>query len=160
MYVGVLVGGRWWSKRTVAVVTGSNKGLGQAIARELARNGVTVVSTARDTARGLAAVDAAVEEEPQLKEFLHFHQLDVTADQSVAELASYLQTTFGGVDILVSFSSLMLSHDNAIVDIFSGMCIHGGGAKNCVGFWILIFFEEYLLLGLADKQCSDAEIPI
>jgi hypothetical protein len=32
--------------------------------------------------------------------------------------------------------------------------------KNCVGFWIFIFFEKYLLLGLADKQCSDAEIPI
>jgi NAD(P)-dependent dehydrogenase (short-subunit alcohol dehydrogenase family) len=138
--VGVVVGGRWWSKRTVAVVTGSNKGLGQAIARELARNGVTVVSTARDTARGLAAVDAAVEEEPQLKEFLHFHQLDVTADQSVAELASYLQTTFGGVDILVSFSSLVLSHDKAIVDIFPETCIHGGDAKKLCWFLDFYFF--------------------
>ncbi|KAG0611665.1 hypothetical protein M758_7G156600 [Ceratodon purpureus] len=97
---------RWWSEKTVAVVTGSNKGLGQAIARELARNGVTVVSTARDTARGLAAVDSAVKEEPQLKEFLHFHQLDVTADQSVAELASYLQDTFGGVDILINNAAM------------------------------------------------------
>ena len=86
----------------MAVVTGSNKGLGQQIVRELARNGVTVVSTARDAGRGLAAVDSTVAEEPQLKEFIHFHQLDVTADQSVAELASYLQSTFGGVDILVS----------------------------------------------------------
>lgn len=94
--------GRWWSKSTVAVVTGSNKGLGEAIALTLARNGVTVVSTARDSARGLAAVHQALEAEPELKEFLHFHQLDVTADQSVAELASYLRTTFGGIDILVS----------------------------------------------------------
>lgn len=105
------------------MVTGSNKGLGLAIVRELARNGVTVVSTARDTARGLAAVDSAVAEEPQLKEFLHFHQLDVTADQSVAELASYLQNTFGGADILVSLS-LGVSHSKLfmtmLLDVVAG----------------------------------------
>lgn len=84
------------------MVTGSNKGLGEAIALTLARNGVTVVSTARDSARGIAAVDGAVKAEPELDEFLHFHQLDVTAEQSVAELATYLQETFGGIDILVS----------------------------------------------------------
>lgn len=93
---------RWWSKNTVAVVTGSNKGLGRAIVLELARNGVTVVSTARDTARGLAAVESQVKAEPELKDLIHFHPLDVTVEKSVTQLASYLQNNYGGVDILVS----------------------------------------------------------
>ncbi|KAG0585668.1 hypothetical protein KC19_2G028300 [Ceratodon purpureus] len=49
---------RWWSANTVAVVTGSNKGVGYEIARQLARNGLTTVVTARDVSRGTKAVEA------------------------------------------------------------------------------------------------------
>lgn len=89
----------------MAVVTGSNKGLGHEIVLQLAREGVTVVSTARDAHRGLAAVESAVKAEQQLKRLIHFHQLDITNEQSVAELAAWLQSTFGGIDILVTIPS-------------------------------------------------------
>ena len=43
--------------RRVAVVTGANKGIGLEIARQLAREGVTVYLGARDEARGRAAAE-------------------------------------------------------------------------------------------------------
>jgi 3-oxoacyl-ACP reductase-like protein len=47
---------RWWSKDTVAVVTGANKGMAFEIVRQLAKEGITVVLTARDTTRGEEAL--------------------------------------------------------------------------------------------------------
>ena len=41
----------------IAVVTGANKGIGLEVCRQLAGNGLTVVLTARDETRGLAAVE-------------------------------------------------------------------------------------------------------
>ena len=84
------------------MVTGSNKGLGQATVLLLARHGVTVVSTARNAQLGAAAVASAVEAEPQLAGLIRFHQLDVTSERSVASLAAWLQSTFEGIDILIN----------------------------------------------------------
>ncbi|KAG4922464.1 hypothetical protein JHK86_051277 [Glycine max] len=44
---------RWWSKETVAVVTGGNRGIGFEICRQLAGHGVTVVLTSRDESVGI-----------------------------------------------------------------------------------------------------------
>ena len=105
--------GRWWSKDTVAVVTGSNKGIGQGIVLQLARHGVTIVLTAWDREKGLAAVESIVKAEPELVGLVHFHQLDITHFISVEKLASWLQSTFGGIDILVRIPSKPIS-DSAL----------------------------------------------
>jgi carbonyl reductase 1 len=105
--------GRWWSKGTVAVVTGSNKGIGQGIVLQLARHGITVVLTARDRQKGLAAVESIVKAEPELAGLIHFHQLDITHFISVEKLASWLRSTFGGIDILVRIPSKPIS-DSAL----------------------------------------------
>ena len=109
MIHGRILCGRWWSKDTVAVVTGSNKGLGQGIVIQLARRGITVVSTARGLQVGVAAVDSVVKKEPELAGLIHVHQLDITNDQSVTEFAAWLQSTFGGIDILVRIPSKPVS---------------------------------------------------
>jgi (+)-neomenthol dehydrogenase len=57
----------------VSVVTGSNKGIGLEVCRQLAGNGVTVVLTARDEARGAAAVEKLREQ--GLSDVI-FHLLD------------------------------------------------------------------------------------
>uniref|UniRef100_J3LZV2 (+)-neomenthol dehydrogenase n=1 Tax=Oryza brachyantha TaxID=4533 RepID=J3LZV2_ORYBR len=83
----------------IAVVTGGNKGIGLEVCRQLAGNGITVFLTARDEAKGAAAVDE-----------LHglglsnviFHQLDVTDASSIARLAESLRSRFGRLDILVN----------------------------------------------------------
>uniref|UniRef100_A0A0E0H3I1 Uncharacterized protein n=1 Tax=Oryza nivara TaxID=4536 RepID=A0A0E0H3I1_ORYNI len=84
----------------IAVVTGGNKGIGLEVCRQLAGNGATVVLTARDEAKGAAAVEK-----------LHglglssviFHQLDVTDASSIVRLAEFLEFRFGRLDILASY---------------------------------------------------------
>ncbi|KAJ2949636.1 hypothetical protein O0L34_g15561 [Tuta absoluta] len=83
----------------VAIVTGSNKGIGFAIVRELCKRGVsTVYLTARDVTRGKQAVEALKKEgfKPE------FHQLEVTDKNNVKTFADYLKQKHGGIDILIN----------------------------------------------------------
>ncbi|KAH8913135.1 hypothetical protein BDL97_U04900 [Sphagnum fallax] len=101
---------RWWSKDTVAVVTGANKGIGLAIVRRLAKEGITVVLTARDTTRGKEALESL---KSQGLHNVKFHPLDV-APESILALAEWLHKTYGGIDILINnagISSLHKGHD-------------------------------------------------
>lgn len=81
-----------------AVVTGSNKGIGFETVRQLASKGITVVLTARDEKRGLAAVE-------KLKnsgcDNVIFYLLDVTDLASVDSLVHFVSSQFGKLDILV-----------------------------------------------------------
>ncbi|XP_059076126.1 (+)-neomenthol dehydrogenase isoform X2 [Cryptomeria japonica] len=90
---------KWWSEETVAVVTGANRGIGLEIVRQLACKGMTVVLTCRNEKNGLAAMkdlgEAGVGN-------VHFHILDVQSSQSVSDLAQWLKTMFGGLDILIN----------------------------------------------------------
>ncbi|CAM6100495.1 unnamed protein product [Calypogeia fissa] len=89
----------WWSKDTIAVVTGANKGLGFEIVRLLAEQGLTVVLTARDSGKGQEAVD---ELKKDGQKSVCFHQLDVESKESVETIAAWLKSKFGGIDILVN----------------------------------------------------------
>ncbi|XP_019434123.1 PREDICTED: (+)-neomenthol dehydrogenase-like, partial [Lupinus angustifolius] len=83
-----------------AVVTGSNKGIGFEIVRQLASAGIKVVLTARDEKRGLAALEKL--NALGLSHLLLFHQLDVADAASVASLAHFVKSEFGKLDILVN----------------------------------------------------------
>jgi carbonyl reductase 1 len=108
---------RWWSKDTVAVVTGANQGIGYEIARQLAQNGLTVVGTARSEERGKAAVEALRKElGTEAHDLVAFHPLDVTSEQSVAALAQWLHQTYGRVDILVNNAGISRGETDA--DVF------------------------------------------
>ncbi|CAM6117940.1 unnamed protein product [Calypogeia fissa] len=113
----------WWSKDTVAVVTGANKGVGYEIARLLAEQGLTVVLTARDVGRGQAAIDAL---NADGQKSIHFYPLDVKSLESVESLANWLKTTFGGIDILVNNAAVALG-PNGI-----GSAVEYGNAKDIV----------------------------
>ncbi|XVE80899.1 hypothetical protein DITRI_Ditri15bG0018200 [Diplodiscus trichospermus] len=90
---------RWWSRETVAVVTGANKGIGFAVVKRFAELGLTVVLTARDVGRGNKAAETLWE---QGLGNVHFSPLDVSKPASIKIFVSWLATTFGGLDILVS----------------------------------------------------------
>ncbi|KAJ0041413.1 hypothetical protein Pint_28458 [Pistacia integerrima] len=87
------------AKTRYAAVTGSNKGIGFEICRQLAINVAIVVLTARDEKRGVEAVE-------KLKESGHdnviFRQLDVTDNTSVHSLTDFIRNHFGKLDILVN----------------------------------------------------------
>ena len=82
----------------IAVVTGANKGIGLEVVRQLAKEGVTVILTARDVSRGTSAVESLH------RSGLHdvtFHQLDVRDPASAVSLADFIQSRYGKLDILV-----------------------------------------------------------
>ncbi|KAL8192252.1 hypothetical protein R6Q57_027919 [Mikania cordata] len=79
-----------------AIVTGGNRGIGLEICRQLASNGVDVILTSRNQSRGEDAVKALGLSN------VTFHQLDTTDPSSIICLATFVQTQFGKLDILIN----------------------------------------------------------
>src|SRR5919199_4156613 len=69
----------------VFVVTGANSGLGLETARALGSRGATVIMTARDMAKGEAAVEALTAEQPDGR--FELRHLDLADLDSVREFA-------------------------------------------------------------------------
>ena len=87
----------------VAVVTGSNKGIGFAIVRGLCKQfDGDVFLTARDVRRGSAAVEELKKEGLSPK----FHQLDLNDQESIERLRDFLQQNYGGLDVLVNNAAI------------------------------------------------------
>ncbi|KAK6173715.1 hypothetical protein SNE40_017121 [Patella caerulea] len=85
--------------KRVAVVTGGNKGVGFGIVRALCKQFQgDVILTARNVDLGKKAVSDLNAE--NLKP--EFHQLDICDMSSIETLKQYLQSTYGGLDLLVN----------------------------------------------------------
>uniref|UniRef100_A0A8D1DLX2 Carbonyl reductase (NADPH) n=1 Tax=Sus scrofa TaxID=9823 RepID=A0A8D1DLX2_PIG len=97
------------SHTRVALVTGSNKGIGLAIVRELCRQfSGDVVLTARDVVRGQAAVKQLEAEGLSPR----FHQLDINDLQSIQALRDFLCKEYGGLDVLVNNAAIITKSDD------------------------------------------------
>ena len=101
--------------KRIAVVTGANRGIGLEICRQLAEAGLCVIMTSRDEDKGKAAKDSLVGPHSDL----HYRQLDVTSDDSVAALGAYLNTQFGGIDVLVNNAGVLFDDDRVDASVLS-----------------------------------------
>ncbi|HTJ81154.1 MAG TPA: SDR family oxidoreductase [Polyangiaceae bacterium] len=81
--------------KPVALVTGANKGIGNEIARQLARHGFTVLVGARDLARGEAAAAAMDGDARAIA-------IDVTSAPSIEAAAARIRDELGRLDVLVN----------------------------------------------------------
>jgi len=86
----------------VALVTGANKGIGHAIASQLAAHGFTVLVGAREAARGEAAAKRIVGDARALA-------LDVTRSDSIAAAAEWIRRELGRLDVLVNNAGIARS---------------------------------------------------
>ena len=84
--------------KTVALITGANKGLGLEIARQLGKQGFVVVLGARDQAKGAAAVAELRKQDIDA----HAVKLDVSDKDEVAALPAFFKDKFGRLDVLVN----------------------------------------------------------
>ncbi|MFG2843654.1 SDR family NAD(P)-dependent oxidoreductase [Kitasatospora sp. NPDC048296] len=82
----------------IVLITGANKGIGLATARELARAGHTVLIGARDPERGAEAATGLTTEGLEAR-FVH---LDVTDPATVAAAAELIAAEYGRLDTLVN----------------------------------------------------------
>lgn len=83
----------------VAVVTGASRGIGRAIALELARQGAAVVVNYHRSAEAAEAVVQAIREAGGQAEAF---QADVAQEDQAKALIAFAQKTFGGIHILVN----------------------------------------------------------
>jgi len=86
-------------KDRVAVVTGASRGIGRAIALELARRGASVVVNYQKSAQAAGEVAQQIEAEGGKAALL---QADVSDFKQAQDLIKFTQDTFGGIDILVN----------------------------------------------------------
>jgi NAD(P)-dependent dehydrogenase (short-subunit alcohol dehydrogenase family) len=84
--------------KTIALITGANKGIGFATARNLAARGVTVLLGARDADRGRAAEKALASSGADAR----YVPLDVTGVTSAVEAAAWIESEYGQLDVLVN----------------------------------------------------------
>jgi NAD(P)-dependent dehydrogenase (short-subunit alcohol dehydrogenase family) len=82
----------------VAIVTGSSRGLGQYMARALARAGADVAVTSRS----LASLDEVTREIREIGREVYPHELDVRSHESVQTMVEDAHRHFGKIDILVN----------------------------------------------------------
>lgn len=95
------------SESKVALITGANKGIGLEIARQLGRQGITVLIGARDPQRGEEAARLLQQEGIPAR----FLALDVTDPTTIESAARTIEQEFGRLDILVNNAAIGL--DNA-----------------------------------------------
>nr|XP_023026625.1 carbonyl reductase [NADPH] 1-like [Leptinotarsa decemlineata] len=96
------------SSTKVAVVTGSNKGIGFAIVKGLCERFAGVVYlTSRDVSRGKDAVGKL--EKLGFKPL--YHQLDITDQTSINNFKKFIETTYGGFDLLVNNAAIAFKGD-------------------------------------------------
>ncbi|WP_433285634.1 SDR family oxidoreductase [Micromonospora sp. CA-244673] len=88
---------------TIALITGANKGIGLATARQLGARGMTVLVGARDTTRGREAADKLRAEGVDTRVV----PLEVTDAASVAAAAELVQREYGHLDVLVNNAGII-----------------------------------------------------
>ncbi|MBU9815626.1 SDR family oxidoreductase [Rahnella sp. C60] len=89
--------------KKTALVTGSNKGIGFAIVRGLARTGMSVWMGARDRSRGEEAVAILRQEGLDVR----LLELDVADEASVQNAAAVLAHELGSLDVLVNNAGIL-----------------------------------------------------
>lgn len=82
----------------VAIVTGSTYGIGEAIAKVLAREGAVSIITGRTQDEGKKCVQEIVEAGGRAE----YYPLDVTNEERVKEVARAVHEKYGKIDILVN----------------------------------------------------------
>ncbi|WP_353951477.1 SDR family NAD(P)-dependent oxidoreductase [Knoellia sp. S7-12] len=83
-----------------ALITGANRGLGRAVAQQLAEQGMTVIVAARNAAAGETAAQHIGHGAVSV-------QLDVTDSASIAAAAEQVTRSHGALDVLVNNAGIL-----------------------------------------------------
>ena len=90
----------------VALITGANKGIGFETARQLGKQGITILVGARDEARGTEAAKTLQAENVDA----HFLHLDMSDVNTFANAAKFIEEKFGKLDILINNAGVLLDY--------------------------------------------------
>jgi NAD(P)-dependent dehydrogenase (short-subunit alcohol dehydrogenase family) len=92
----------------IALITGANKGIGFETARQLGKQGVTVIAAARNKENGAKAVEQLKAEGIDAL----FLQLDVDNANDIQFAYDFIENRYGKLDILVNNAGIQVESDN------------------------------------------------
>src|SRR5256885_6695469 len=92
------------STKKIALITGANKGIGLETARQLGKQGITVLTGARDEAKSRQAA------EKLRKDGIDAHGVVINVNDaaSIEKAAAQIERDYGRLDILVNNAGVML----------------------------------------------------
>jgi NAD(P)-dependent dehydrogenase (short-subunit alcohol dehydrogenase family) len=99
-------------KKKIALVTGSNKGLGFETCLRLGQLGLTVILSARDLIKGQVAAKQLADKGLDVL----FYQLDVSNQSNISRIALQIEQQFGRLDVLVNNAAILYDTWQKAVD--------------------------------------------
>ena len=119
-------------KQQVALVTGSNRGIGFEIAKQLAMKKIEVILTSRNSANGEVAVRKLARD--GVKKVVAM-ELDVSNQVSVDNLLDKVERTFGRLDILVNNAAILIDGDDVTASNVDLDTVKTTLETNLIGAW-------------------------
>ena len=97
----------------IALISGAGRGIGLEIGTQLLDLGWTVVFTARNMQQGRPLVNKLREK----WKTAWYHQLDVTDEQSISDMAEYVEETCGRLDVLINNAAIMVEENHRAMEV-------------------------------------------
>lgn len=97
----------------IALISGANRGIGMETGKQLLELGWNVVFTARNMHEGRPLINKLREKWKSA----WFHQLDVTDEQSISDMAEYVEDTCGRLDVLINNAGIMIEENHNIMNV-------------------------------------------
>jgi NAD(P)-dependent dehydrogenase (short-subunit alcohol dehydrogenase family) len=97
----------------IALISGAGRGIGLEIGKQLLDLGWTIVLTARNMQQGRPLVNKL---RKQWKT-AWYHQLDVTDEQSISDMAEYVEDTCGRLDVLINNAAIMVEKNHRAMEV-------------------------------------------
>ncbi|MDX2074291.1 MAG: SDR family NAD(P)-dependent oxidoreductase [Alphaproteobacteria bacterium] len=91
------------STKPIALVTGASRGIGEAVAKRFAREGMHVVAVARD-GKALERLEDSIKNDGGSASMV---QLDLTEFPKIDQLAAHISERFGRLDVLVGNAAIL-----------------------------------------------------
>jgi len=128
--------------KKVALVTGGNRGIGFAISKQLAQQGISVIIGSRDIRQGEAAAKSIAPPPADgttttTTTTVSAFELDVTDQDSVDKLTSTIHSKFGKLDILVNNAGVLLDGTNNLPSKTDLQIVKATLETNLIGAWRL-----------------------
>jgi NAD(P)-dependent dehydrogenase (short-subunit alcohol dehydrogenase family) len=119
-------------KQQVALITGSNRGIGFEIARQLSMKKIEVIITSRDLANGEAAARKIARDGAKKVVAM---KLDVSNQVSADNLLDKVEKTFGRLDILVNNAAILIDRENEVASNADLDKVKTTLETNLIGAW-------------------------
>ena len=97
----------------IVLITGANRGIGLEIGKQLLAKDFTVVFTMRNMAIGRPIVNDIRKDYKKA----WFHQLDVSEEQSIADVVTYFEESCERLDVLINNAAILHDQNHASVQV-------------------------------------------